>query len=282
MSYAPKSVADAWKNHFDAFGAQDVPKILLDYDEKSVVTVWNTGDDSKAEFKGVEGAKKLFQGLFADLKDLSTLKAPHVQVDEDIGNGSGQVFLVWECAGCGYKKVTDTFIFRPDFKIGQQNIVAFDKSSKQSKRGSLSQLTQEHKANSPMKVHISSTITKNDILQKTFAEFDKDDSNTITSEELTEMFKSLKWEHSPEHIEVCLKYLDKDANSEISFDEFLQWTEYAWQSKVIGQDSLEHIGIHAYVSRGRRASLEVPEERPRSRSRSPSLSPLPEDKPAEE
>jgi len=124
-SYEPRTVADAWKNHFDAFGGQDLDKILLDYDEKSVVTVWDTRSDSKAEFKGVDGAKTLFTDLFAKLSDLSTLKAPLVQVEEDIGNGSGQVFLVWECPGCGYDKVTDTFVFRPDFKVGRQNIVVF-------------------------------------------------------------------------------------------------------------------------------------------------------------
>ena len=131
-------------------------QILLDYDEKSVVTVWDTTTDSKSEFKGLEGAKTLFTGLFADLNDLSTLKAPLVQVEEDIGqlkyicdthnsaqthkhkrtgNGSGQVFLVWECAGRGYKKVTDTFVFRPDFKIGRQNIVVFGKEPKGRREG---------------------------------------------------------------------------------------------------------------------------------------------------
>ena len=30
-AYAPKSVATAWKNHFEAFGSQNLDKIMLDY-----------------------------------------------------------------------------------------------------------------------------------------------------------------------------------------------------------------------------------------------------------
>merc|ERR1719207_292447 len=35
-------VGDAWKNHFSAFGEQDVDKILKDYTDKSEVIVYNT------------------------------------------------------------------------------------------------------------------------------------------------------------------------------------------------------------------------------------------------
>ena len=30
-SYEPKNVSAAWKNHFNAFGAQDLDQIMLDY-----------------------------------------------------------------------------------------------------------------------------------------------------------------------------------------------------------------------------------------------------------
>lgn len=122
--YEPKSIQEAWDNHFAAFGAQDVNKIMLDYDDNSVATVYNNVDGSNTTFKGTEGIRKMFVGLFADLKDLSTLKAPVVTVEKD----AKQVFLVWSCPGCGYDTATDTFIFRNDFKISRQNIVVTKKA----------------------------------------------------------------------------------------------------------------------------------------------------------
>jgi hypothetical protein len=83
--------------------------------------VWDTVKGTKTDFKGISGITDLFTNLFKDLSDLSTLAAPCIEVQED----AGQVFLVWECPGCGYKKVTDTFIFKGD-KIHRQNIVVFN------------------------------------------------------------------------------------------------------------------------------------------------------------
>merc|ERR1712084_202011 len=65
------------------------------------------------------GIRKMFTNLFGDLKDLATLSAPVINVDEK----EKQVFLVWKCPGCGYDTATDTFIFGNDFKIVRQNIV---------------------------------------------------------------------------------------------------------------------------------------------------------------
>eukprot|EP00401_Gymnodinium_catenatum_P069174 CAMPEP_0117457316 /NCGR_PEP_ID=MMETSP0784-20121206/332_1 /TAXON_ID=39447 /ORGANISM="" /LENGTH=175 /DNA_ID=CAMNT_0005250759 /DNA_START=114 /DNA_END=641 /DNA_ORIENTATION=- len=125
-AYAPASVADAWQNHFEAFGAQDVEKIMLDYDDTSRVTVYNNADGSKSVFTGVAEIKRMFEGLFADLSDLATLEAPVIDVDEVQEHG-GQVFLVWKCPGCGYDTATDTFIFGADKKIKFQNIVVTKK-----------------------------------------------------------------------------------------------------------------------------------------------------------
>merc|ERR1712176_585177 len=125
-AYEPSNVADAWQNHFDAFGAQDVEKIALDYDDTSRVTVYNNVDGSKSVFTGLEEIKGMFTGLFKDLSDLSTLAAPVIDVDETPGKG-GQVFLVWKCPGCGYDTATDTFIFGSDLKIKFQNIVVTKK-----------------------------------------------------------------------------------------------------------------------------------------------------------
>ena len=114
------SVQAAWDNHFSAFGEQNVDKILLDYTEESEILIWDTAAEKTTKFKGLEGAKTCFTQLFGALSDLSTLKAPLVEVQED----PGMVFLVWECPGCGYQKVTDTFLFKGN-KILRQNIVVF-------------------------------------------------------------------------------------------------------------------------------------------------------------
>eukprot|EP00747_Dinoflagellata_sp_TGD_P165945 gnl/TRDRNA2_/TRDRNA2_188007_c0_seq1.p1 gnl/TRDRNA2_/TRDRNA2_188007_c0~~gnl/TRDRNA2_/TRDRNA2_188007_c0_seq1.p1 ORF type:complete len:280 (-),score=54.23 gnl/TRDRNA2_/TRDRNA2_188007_c0_seq1:74-913(-) len=117
--YVPTSVTMAWNNHFEAFGAQNLEQIMLDYDESSVVRLFNNSDESKNEFVGMQAIADMFAGLFADLSNLDTLDAPVIDVDEEFQ----QVFLVWKCPGCGYKTATDTFIFGPDFKIKRQNIV---------------------------------------------------------------------------------------------------------------------------------------------------------------
>merc|ERR1719382_552674 len=115
----PTSVQAAWDNHFSAFGKQDLDKIMLDYDETSVVRVWDNSMGQKTEYRGMAQVREMFSCLFADLSDLSTLKAPVVEVEEDMRH----VFLVGECPGCGYNTATDTFLFGPDLKIKRQNIV---------------------------------------------------------------------------------------------------------------------------------------------------------------
>lgn len=117
--YFPRSVQEAWDNHFDAFGKQDVEKIMLDYDQTSIAKVYNNADGSKKEYTGLPGIRDMFTQLFEDLPDLKTLEAPVVEVDEP----GKTVFLIWKCPGCGFNTATDTFVFGPDFKIKRQNIV---------------------------------------------------------------------------------------------------------------------------------------------------------------
>ena len=115
------AVQAAWDNHFSAFGAQDVEKILEDYTEDSHVVVWDTATGTRSDFKGLEQVKACFVGLFEKLSDLSTLAAPVVEVQEE----QGMVFLVWECPGSGVAKATDTFVFVGN-KIKRQNVVVFN------------------------------------------------------------------------------------------------------------------------------------------------------------
>merc|ERR1711924_55394 len=91
-------------NHFGAFGAQDVDKILLDYTEKSVIKVYNQVTDELVEFKGLKAVKECFTGLFKALSDLSGLAAPAIRVEEATEDKAGMVFLVWRCPSSGIAK----------------------------------------------------------------------------------------------------------------------------------------------------------------------------------
>lgn len=117
------SVQASWDNHFAAFGKQDVPAILKDYTESSVVRVYDFSAKKLTKYEGLDGVKDLFTGLFKILSDTSGLKAPVAQVEQ--WEGGGMVFLVWKCPTSGLPLVTDSFIFDKDFKILRQNIVSW-------------------------------------------------------------------------------------------------------------------------------------------------------------
>jgi len=119
MGYMPTSVQAAWDNHFEAFGKQDLVNIMLDYDETSVARVYNFTDGSSTTFTGTAQILQMFTGLFAELRDLSTLDAPVVQVDES----PKMVYLCWKCPGSGFATATETFLLGDDYKIKRQNIV---------------------------------------------------------------------------------------------------------------------------------------------------------------
>jgi len=114
------AVHDAWQNHFEAFGAKDVAKILEDYTEDSTVTLFDIVANQEHIVKGLDGVEQVFKDLFKKLSDTSDLKAP-VQVVTD--GSPGEVFLIWSCAASGYKSATDTFIFDEFGKIQRQNVV---------------------------------------------------------------------------------------------------------------------------------------------------------------
>merc|ERR1719464_1590503 len=128
--YFPMNVQQAWDNHFSAFGEKNVEKILLDYDETSVIRVYTSGTGALTEFRGTQRVRDFFTGVFRDLPDMTTLEAPVQIVEEDYK----QVFLVWKCSSSGVALASDTFIFGPDNKIKRQNITL-------DKAGAISQAT---------------------------------------------------------------------------------------------------------------------------------------------
>ena len=110
---------EAWDNHFAAFGTQDIDKIMLDYDENSLVRLHNDMTSETSQFKGLFEIRTMYAGAFGDLEDLVTFSAPVINVDEK----EKQVFMTWKCRGCGYDNATDTFIFAGKNKIIRQNVV---------------------------------------------------------------------------------------------------------------------------------------------------------------
>jgi len=126
---AATPVKDSWDNHFTAFGGQDVERILLDYTENSVITVYDQTSGGKTVFTGLTGVHDCFTGLFARLSDTSDLAAPVIEVHEAANGQPGSVLLVWRCPASGYAEATDTFIFDSDGKILRQNVVVTDTQS---------------------------------------------------------------------------------------------------------------------------------------------------------
>jgi hypothetical protein len=119
--YKPDSVSAAWTNHFDAFGARDVDKILLDYKSDSEIKVHTiqNGEGETEYHKGKGKIRKFFKSLFVQLYECPDFAAPVVEVEDE----AKQVFLVWKCPSSGIQLATDTFSFTGNFKIIVQNIV---------------------------------------------------------------------------------------------------------------------------------------------------------------
>merc|ERR1719330_1992183 len=131
--YQPKTVGEAWSNHFAAFGAQDVEKIMLDYDDESLLVVFNDaceGETGYAEYQGQE-IKGFFESLFATLADPATTAVPafaagdaNPVVEPETGlDDTANVFLAWRSPGNGIVEATDTFLWKDGYKIMKQNIV---------------------------------------------------------------------------------------------------------------------------------------------------------------
>lgn len=105
-------VSKAWANHFGAFGGQNVDDIAKDYDESSIVYVFDHGNGELSTSKGIKEIKDLFTGLFESLPNTTDVAAPVQVVEENDGSlPSPLVFLAWNSIGNGYSRATDTFVF---------------------------------------------------------------------------------------------------------------------------------------------------------------------------
>eukprot|EP00475_Leptophrys_vorax_P032884 TRINITY_DN51262_c0_g1_i1.p1 TRINITY_DN51262_c0_g1~~TRINITY_DN51262_c0_g1_i1.p1 ORF type:complete len:131 (-),score=35.57 TRINITY_DN51262_c0_g1_i1:77-469(-) len=117
--YKPTSVQAVWDHHFAAFGGHNVPEIIIDYTEESVVNMYNHTDGTLNTYKGITQIEACFTSLFQSLTDMSGTAAPVQSVDEK----HKTLFLIWQVTGSGYTKCTDTFVLNNDYKIIAQNVV---------------------------------------------------------------------------------------------------------------------------------------------------------------
>jgi len=127
-SYNPQNVAEAWANHAAAFGSEDLDKIMLDYTQHSVVELYDAATDTNTVYEGTAKIRDMFFGLFKTLGMPNPFTVPVDPIIEEPTTTMkfGQVFLLWEAAGKGFPRVTDTFIYGSmSFKILRQNIVTF-------------------------------------------------------------------------------------------------------------------------------------------------------------
>ena len=113
------SVQDAWDHQFSSFGQQDLDGILMNYNEKSIITTFDQAEDDLNIYHGIEEIRAFFEYFFESLSDLSDLEAPFFDLSEE----SKMVFLVWRNTRSGYLDATDTVIFSMDYKIDRQNVV---------------------------------------------------------------------------------------------------------------------------------------------------------------
>jgi ketosteroid isomerase-like protein len=98
---------DVLDHHLDAFGNQNLEKILVDYDEDSVI-VTNIG-----VFRGLDEIEEMFAGLFDEFSQGGTT----LEVDDTIVEDEF-AYLLWnaETPDNVYEFCTDTF-YIPDETI---------------------------------------------------------------------------------------------------------------------------------------------------------------------
>eukprot|EP00750_Incisomonas_marina_P006834 INCI14725.5.p1 GENE.INCI14725.5~~INCI14725.5.p1 ORF type:complete len:560 (-),score=100.95 INCI14725.5:1691-3370(-) len=116
------AVNAAYKNHIDAFGAQDVEKILIDYSDDSQLIMYNMSSGGQSAFNGLAEIQKFFEETFTSMQDLSSLAVRHSHTN---ACPEPSAFLVWECPSSGIEYATDTFIFDEAGKIQVQTLVVW-------------------------------------------------------------------------------------------------------------------------------------------------------------
>jgi len=117
--YEPMNVQEAWDNHVAAFGEQNVTKMLMDYNNESIVVTYEQTKDEKNTYHGIDEISSFFMELFHTLSNLSDVSIPVMDVNEE----KKTVFLIWSNPASGIIDSTDTFVFNRENKISLQSMV---------------------------------------------------------------------------------------------------------------------------------------------------------------
>jgi len=128
--YQPASLEEAWSNHISSLKDRDVPSILRDYDDGSIVRVYNVatmnGQADLEEHQGLEQIQKFFEGLFSSIGEYEAnfdkfTKVGSIAYNGDEVLGAHQVLHIWNTDD-NVKRATSTFIYDNNFKIRRQNL----------------------------------------------------------------------------------------------------------------------------------------------------------------
>lgn len=76
------------------------------------------------------------------------------------------------------------------------------------------------------------------ILRQAFQVYDRDQSGAIDHEELRNLLKDLGWPSDNVFLQRAINVLDADHSGVIEFSEFLTWTEFAYNSRVLYRDDM--------------------------------------------
>lgn len=118
----------AWTNHLTAFAEKNIVTIMQEYDDNSIVEVYDNREKKLDTYAGTARIRAMFEGLF----DAITKGA--IDGDEGVNIGlleiepeHNSVFLAW--ASNSHPKATDTFVFKGKM-IARQNIVVTTQTPK--------------------------------------------------------------------------------------------------------------------------------------------------------
>lgn len=119
-------INQGWDNHLASFKIKNITGIMMDYDENSIVQVYDFNGGTYTEHMGLGAIETMFVALFKDITDGAVggdegVEIGLLEVDPDFGS----VFLAWKSNS--HPKATDTFIFN-GATIARQNIVVTTKS----------------------------------------------------------------------------------------------------------------------------------------------------------
>jgi len=114
-----EEIKDAiWDSHKNAMENMDMAKILLAYDENSIVQVYKKKKLTK--YIGTEKIKNFYETLFQSLgESISSLEI----LDSDVEEAPGMVILTWRWSDAGDGNCTNTYVYTDKHKVKWQNVV---------------------------------------------------------------------------------------------------------------------------------------------------------------